>query len=346
MKVDFIVIGQGICGTVIARTLENYSKSYFVIDNNKKITSSKIAAGIMHPMSFKRCLLSWRGQEFFNFSKVFYEENDKILSSKNFKSIKLVRILSSFEEQNNWLGRYSSGIYRKHIDNKNLFFRHIINQFGSFEVKSACHLKVKNFLQSVKDDLIEKKKILIDNVKVNQIIKKENEFIYKNISSKYLILCQGASAVEDNLLNYLPIIPNKGELIDIQSKYLPDVMLSKGIFNLPLGNSKFTLGSTYNHIDRSEKVTFKAKEKILNQLYKISKNNYFKVIDQRYSFRPTTIDRKPIIGQHPQIKNLYIFNGMGSKAVLMAPLLAKELIENILNFKTLNEKIRISRFKI
>ena len=187
---------------------------------------------------------------------------------------------------------------------------------------------------------------MIDNVKVNQIIKKENEFIYKNISSKYLILCQGASAVEDNLLNYLPIIPNKGELIDIQSKYLPDVMLSKGIFNLPLGNSKFTLGSTYNHIDRSEKVTVKAKEKILNQLYKISKNNYFKVIDQRYSFRPTTIDRKPIIGQHPQIKNLYIFNGMGSKAVLMAPLLAKELIENILNNKTLNEKIRISRFKI
>ena len=68
MEVDFLIVGQGISGTVLAKTIENNSLSYFIIDNNNKITSSKIAAGIMQPISFKRCILNWRGKEFFNFS--------------------------------------------------------------------------------------------------------------------------------------------------------------------------------------------------------------------------------------------------------------------------------------
>ena len=44
MEVDFLIVGQGISGTVLAKTIENKSLSYFVIDNNDKVTSSKVAA--------------------------------------------------------------------------------------------------------------------------------------------------------------------------------------------------------------------------------------------------------------------------------------------------------------
>ena len=44
-----------------------------------------------------------------------------------------------------------------------------------------------------------------------------------------------------------------------------------------------------------------------------------------------------LIGNHPILKNAFIFNGMGSKSILMAPLLGKQLIEHILFDKKLSE---------
>ena len=51
-----------------------------------------------------------------------------------------------------------------------------------------------------------------------------------------------------------------------------------------------------------------------------------------------------MIGKHPILKNTFIFNGMGSKSILMAPLLAKQLIEHILFDKKLAEAVNVSRF--
>mgnify|MGYP001451299898 CR=1 FL=1 len=344
MTVDFLIIGQGISGTVLAKTIENNSLSYFILDKNNKITSSKVAAGIMQPISFKRCILSWRAEQFFEFSKLFYKKIDTLYKSNHFSPIKLVRIFSSFEEQNNWMGRSSSKIYEKHLGTEDHNYKNIINQYGSSEVKTAHRLKVGEFLKSSKIYFSEKKSLNEESVDVNQIYKHNNMFIYKNISAKYIVMCQGVNSNENDVFNYLPIIPNKGELIEIQSNYLPKVMLSKGTFTLPFGKNKYTVGSTYNHRDLSENITLSAKNHLLSNFKKITPLNTFQIIDHKYGFRPTTKDRKPIIGEHPEIKNLYIFNGMGSKAVLMAPLLAKELIDNIIKNHPLHSEVSVKRF--
>ena len=66
--------------------------------------------------------------------------------------------------------------------------------------------------------------------------------------------------------------------------------------------------------------------------------------NQKYGFRPTTIDRKTLIGKHPIIKNLYIINGMGSKAVLMAPLLINEFLEVIFKNQIFKDSVDIKRY--
>ena len=39
--------------------------------------------------------------------------------------------------------------------------------------------------------------------------------------------------VKINFFNYLPIIPNKGELLEVRSSLLPDYILNNGVFSLP-----------------------------------------------------------------------------------------------------------------
>tara|TARA_B100000886_G_scaffold50907_1_gene31304 strand:- start:445 stop:612 length:168 start_codon:yes stop_codon:yes gene_type:complete len=51
------------------------------------------------------------------------------------------------------------------------------------------------------------------------------------------------------------------------------------------------------------------------------------------------------VGHHKSYKNLYILNGLGSRGVLIAPTVAKNLIDFIEDGIPLSDEININRFK-
>jgi len=67
------------------------------------------------------------------------------------------------------------------------------------------------------------------------------------------------------------------------------------------------------------------------------------VIEQNAGIRPTTFDRRPFIGEHPQLKRNYILNGLGTKGYMLAPLLAKELVAHILHDEKLDPEVSLNR---
>jgi glycine oxidase len=69
----------------------------------------------------------------------------------------------------------------------------------------------------------------------------------------------------------------------------------------------------------------------------------FEVVEQQVGIRPTTPDRRPIIGAHPEFSKLLIFNGLGTKGYLMAPLLAKEFVAFLEGKGELDAEVRIER---
>ena len=113
----------------------------------------------------------------------------------------------------------------------------------------------------------------------------------------------------------------------------------------PYQTINITVGATYNHRDKNHNITKESKDKLLANLSKIIPIENIKVINQTYGFRPTTLDRKPFLGEHPIIKNAFIFNGMGSKSVLMAPLLGKQLLDHILYGKKIPDLVDIKRYE-
>ena len=64
MKVfDYIIVGQGIAGTVLAFQLRLQGKRVFVIDKHRDYTSSKIAPGTYNPMVLKRFTPCWKVED-------------------------------------------------------------------------------------------------------------------------------------------------------------------------------------------------------------------------------------------------------------------------------------------
>jgi glycine/D-amino acid oxidase-like deaminating enzyme len=93
----------------------------------------------------------------------------------------------------------------------------------------------------------------------------------------------------------------------------------------------------------SPNITVKAKKGLLNKLDKFL-NCEYKVIDQVAGIRPTVKDRRPIVGQHQQHKNMFILNGLGTRGVMIAPYVAEQLFNYIEYGNSLESEIDISRF--
>ena len=345
-KVDFIIVGQGLAGTTLAHSIEKKSGSFVIIDNCTKTTSSFAAAGIFHPFSFKRLLLSWKASIFLPTAISFYNSIENKLGEKLFSNHSLYRVFSSIEEQNNWSLKQTISPYSNFMGeniSKDDLFNKIIRPFGVGKVEHAGRLDVTKYVNESRNYFKNKGAFLNSAFNYENVIQKNNSIIYKNWLASSIIFCEGPKYTQNPFFNYLPHNPCKGEIIIIESAELPNKLINKGCFIYPLGNKRFIVGSTYNHRELNYNCSESGKNELLKKLSSLGDFKY-KIIDQKAGVRPTTKDRRPLIGEHPCLNNMYIFNGLGSKGVMMAPFLSIQLINSILNDAEIDPEANISRY--
>ena len=121
-------------------------------------------------------------------------------------------------------------------------------------------------------------------------------------------------------------------------------IINGGVFIIPLGNNRYRVGSTYNWRDQTDGPSTSARVSLQSKLNKIVRVSY-RIINQSAGFRPTTPDRKPVIGVHPKFPQLATCNGMGSRGVLQAPFCAELLYEYIEKGTPIPLEINLNRYK-
>ena len=111
-----------------------------------------------------------------------------------------------------------------------------------------------------------------------------------------------------------------------------------------MGNEIYWVGASYDNSDKKNKPTQLKKRWLIEKLESIITESY-KIIDHKASIRPTVVDRRPIIGSHPDYKNIYLFNGLGSRGILLAPTLSYWLYNHIYKGSPIPKEVDIKRFK-
>ena len=165
------------------------------------------------------------------------------------------------------------------------------------------------------------------------------------MNAKYIVFTQGTGLNTNPWFSFIPLQKTKGELIAIECEGLQEKsIIHGGVFVIPVGNNIYRVGSTYNWRDTSECPTESARISLQRKLDKIVSKPY-RIIDQFAGFRPTTPDRRPVIGVHPKFPQLLICNGMGSRGVIQAPFCSGMLLNHIENGTPIPQEININRFK-
>jgi glycine oxidase len=349
LKFDFLIVGQGISGATISLSLLNAGYNVCVIDKPDLSISSRVAAGIWNPIVFKRLTKSWLADDLIPELLSFYSLWETKL---NTKLIEERFILKPFTEENEiifWKQKANDEENQNDFLDKSIYSDLTLdlnyNLKSYSKVLQAGNLNVLNYLNSAGNYLNNHGRFLKEEFNHAELKIKDDDIIYKDICAKKIIFCEGHLILKNPFFNWIPMKPAKGETLTIYCEHLnlQKDIFNKGFFIMPIGNNLFKIGATYEWQQLDDTPTEKGKSELVKKINSVITSPY-EIISHDAGVRPSVIDRRPVIGHHSQHKNMYIFNGMGTKAVMIAPYFAKRLVSHFKTNANIDPEVSILRF--
>jgi glycine/D-amino acid oxidase-like deaminating enzyme len=344
-QVDYIIVGCGLAGIAFCEQLITAKKIFVVFDNQSQ-QSSVVAGGLYNPVVLKRFTSVWKSKEQLDLALPMYRNIEERLQIKIDYKVPVYRRFTSLEEQNNWFtasdnALLAENLSSKIIKNSNPFIK---ADFGFGEVLNTGRIDTNVLITSYKKNLKENKQLIEEEFCYQDLKTFDVGVSYQDFSAKQIVFAEGFGLKQNPFFNYLPLKESKGELLTISAPELKiDYILKSSVFILPLGNNLYHIGATYNWTDKTNVISTEGREELLNKL-KNFLNCEFRIVDQVAGIRPTVKDRRPLVGKHPEHKNIFILNGLGTRGVMIGPYVAKQLFNLIENKETLESEINITRF--
>lgn len=324
-KVDIIVVGQGIAGTLLAHDLIDARQSVVIIDINLKASATRVAAGLINQVGMKRCTLSHNTQQYFPKAIKRYRDIEQKLNT-NFLQVKsILRLFANQQVKRDWHIKFSNTNMDKFIsrfsdDNTYPFLN---DSAGSAEVYPSAYIDLPTFLNNSREYFKSECLVLEEQFDFSQF--DPNQGIYKSLKSDRVIFCEGFRVKDNPYFKSLPLSPTKGEVMTIRIPSLEifNKIISKGVYIIPLGNHLFLVGATYNHTDLTDEITNEGQSFLMDKISDILSVEY-EVVSSAAGVRPTVKDRKTLVGLHPKYDKIGVFNGLGTRGALQGPSISAE----------------------
>lgn len=344
-EVDYIIVGCGLAGVSFCEQLRAHDKSFVVFDD-KSQHASIVAAGLYNPVILKRFTPVWNATEQLKMALPFYEHLENLLGVKLDYKLPVYRRFASVEEQNEWFNAsdkpdLESFLFPEVIKNE---ITYINAPWGFGKVLETGRVDTSTLLHHYKLFLKTINSYVEETFDVSALSFEGDNILYDNLKVKYIVFAEGFGMVENPYFKNLPLNVAKGEVLIIKAPDLKmDFILKAAIFVVPLGEDCYAVGSTYNWEDISQSITKEAKDELLDKLNQLISCDY-EVVQQLAGIRPTVRDRRPLVGIHPEHKNIAILNGLGTRGVMIGPYVAKQLFRHLEDGVALDNEIDIKRF--
>ena len=345
MKIDYIIVGLGLAGLSFSRELEKNGKSYIIYEDNSQ-NSSIVAGGMYNPVILKRFTPVWNALEQLNLALPFYKDLEKKFNKNYDYSVDIYRIFKTIEEQNNWFiasdkPRLSNYMVSEILHEK---YEGIQSNFGFGKLINTGRIDTKSLINDYRNYLLTMGLLKNESFNYEKLKLDQSNCTYEEFQATKVVFCEGFGLSTNPFFNYLPMKEAKGELLVIHAPKLKvDFLIKAAVFVMPLGNNYYKVGATFNWKDKSKNPTQEGKNELISKLESFLTVPY-KIVEHVAGIRPTIKDRRPLLGKHPKHNNLAVFNGLGTRGVMIAPLAAKTLYNHLEKGVELGNDFTINRF--
>lgn len=330
MKRSALLIGQGLAGSLLGWELLRRGWDIRVIDDGHIQSSSLVAGGMWNPISFRNLGKVWHADLLIRHMNQVYPRIESLTGNAFFHPTDLIRIFGSQAEANTWDERFEFEELRFYLSNSavGLNEKCFAHGFGYGVVKQAGWVNVQQLVKDTKELWLSQGVLNLESFNEDALSLDAGKIRYKQFETDLVISCTGWRNQESSLFRWLPIIPNKGEVLTVQEDQISEShIFNFGQFLLPLGEHRFRLGATFELGNPSIEPSEENQDFLLRKMRNAFPLSEPTLVDQAAGFRPTVPDRKPLIGVHPEHPTVFCFNGFGSRGVMTIPYLADNLCD-------------------
>lgn len=299
-----LIVGQGLAGTCLAWEFLRRGVTFRIADRGVG-GSTRVAAGLINPITGKNFEPSWRIAEFHPQAIAFYRSLEQEFGERLWHPLPVLRLASSekewakisakldLPEVRPWMGS-------EHPDTPPGFI-------GGVELAGGGWLDTKKFLQLSCDRFLE-------------------SGLFAETGSPR-IRCEGAAGLIAGGMGEHRCA--KGEILTVRADW-PEthIRIGAGGWLVPIGGGYFRVGSTYDWDNLDESPTAAGLERITAIAAKLGGED-FEVIAHVAGIRPILRRSQPLVGKNAS--GDWVFNGLGSKGTLYAPGMAAMLADWILD---------------
>ena len=321
--VDAIVIGQGLAGTTLAWRLRQRGQSVVVIDREQGVSASRIAAGLITPVTGKRLAKSSRWDTLHPAALAFYRTIERDTDSGLLHQKPALRLFLDEAERDEYR-KHSvgmlAGLVRKARFNREWF----IAPHGAFEMPDAARLDVALYLEASREAFEREQSYLRADVDPARDLELSTDVVRLprlNLKARFIVFCRGFAPDADPWFGSIRFNAAKGEILTVRiAGFTEERVVHRGIWLAPLGGGLFRVGSTYEWDDLDDSPTPERRAEIESRLRQFLRLP-FEVIDHRAAVRPVIDAGFPVLGRHPREPRLAYFNGPRVKGLVAGPLL-------------------------
>ena len=100
-----LIIGGGLAGISVAWRLHERSVPFMIVDREEPLTSSKVAAGLVAPITGLRLTQNWRYDTLYPEALQFYRDKESQLGARFYHEVPIVQLLRDEKAVMQWQKR-------------------------------------------------------------------------------------------------------------------------------------------------------------------------------------------------------------------------------------------------
>lgn len=336
-ETEILILGQGLAGSLLSFELLSRGQKVLVVDDGNPQAASRVAAGLMSPVTGQRTALAWRAEAQLACASDSYRRLESALGQRFYHPLPLKRFYQSEDQRRLYRSRAAERAHRPWLGPE-----FDAGPLGGMEIKGAAWLDAPALVAAWRQHL-QKLGLLIEaRAGLSELRFEGGSAEWGGIQAKQAVCCLGATEAQGGLFDFLRFQPTRGELLTVSSPASQDAIRYGAHFAIPLGGGQFRVGATYDRENLDPQPT--AEGRSVLEASAQSLLGQATVEAQACGIRPNLLGHFPALGAHPKIPQLSILNGFGSKGALWAPYTAKLMADWMLEGAALPAEIDIKRF--
>lgn len=341
---DTIVVGQGLAGSALLWESLWRGRRVALIDQSLPSTASRVSAGLMTPITGRQFVRSWNWERIWPAAVRFYRRVEAQVGESLLTIDAMWRLVEDPAERRLCQERIDSGQFGEDARwaSPETLSGPLAGRLAVLEMPRAAQLDVARYLAATRRFFGDRRSVDDSKLQLPQEIELTETGVHISRlgwTADRLIFCQGVANESNPWLGRLAMRPAKGEILEV---HLPEITTSRVIHHghwlAPNRQGGYLLGATYDWDRQDAETTEAARQELLAGLARWLPTPV-RVVGQRAAVRPIHVNQYPVLGVHPEHRQLALINGLGSKGAVQSPWLAAHLLAHLHDAESLDPQI-------